>query len=312
MVKLLPVMAFTVSLLVSSRANAELVFAITSGRNLITFDSATPGTIASSVSITGTQDLFEGINSIDFRPSNGVLYALGNAPGGIYRLYTLNRTNGALTKVGADITGTIGGTFQGFDFNPVADLLRVVTDTDQNFRFNATTGALVGTDTALAYAAGDSGAGTNPNIVGSAYNNNVAGAATTTLFNIDSGRDVLVTQVPPNNGTLNTIGALGVNFQNFVGFDISGTSGAAFATTTDAGLSLTNFFSVNLTTGAATLVGQIGNGLVINDFAVNAVPEPSSVLLLSLSSLAIAGFYRNRRRSSSLNQCSLTDSGTET
>ena len=49
---------------------------------------------------------------------------------------------------------------------------------------------------ALAYAAGDPNAGANPNVVGSAYTNNFAGATTTTLYGIDSDLDILVDPEP--------------------------------------------------------------------------------------------------------------------
>lgn len=43
------------------------------------------------------------------------------------------------------------------------------------------------------------------------YTNQSAGTvATTTLYDLDLATGVLTTQNPPNNGTLNTIGALGV------------------------------------------------------------------------------------------------------
>ena len=85
---------------------------------------------------------------------------------------------------------------------------------------NPVTGALAATDPNLAYAAGDSNAGANPNVVGSAYTNSFSGTLTTTLYNIDSALDILVTQNPPNNGRLNTVGSLGFNTTNQVGFDI--------------------------------------------------------------------------------------------
>jgi hypothetical protein len=201
-----------------------------------------------------------------------------------------------VTKIGADITTITGANSIGFDFNPTVDRIRITTDNELNFRYHPDTGALVSTDTPLAYAAGDPGAGSNPSIVGSAYINNVAGAITTTLFNIDANRDVLVSQVPPNNGTLNTIGALGVDFQNFTGFDVSGTSGVAFASTTNAAITSSNLYSINLNTGAASLIGPIGNGLVFNDISViAAVPEPSSLTLLAI--VSIGGLFVLRRRS---------------
>jgi hypothetical protein len=56
--------------------------------------------------------------------------------------------------------------------------------------------------------------------VGSAYTNNFAGASVTTLYGIDSNLDILATQNPPNAGLLNTVGPLGFNASDLVGFDI--------------------------------------------------------------------------------------------
>jgi hypothetical protein len=123
----------------------------------------------------------------------------------------------------------LDGNSFGFDFNPTVDRIRVVSNAGQNLRLNPDTGQIVDSDpntpgvqsdSDLAYATGDSNQGQSPNVVGSAYTNNVAGATTTTLYGIDSALDILVTQNPPNNGTLNTVGALGVNATGVVGFDV--------------------------------------------------------------------------------------------
>ena len=66
---------------------------------------------------------------------------------------------------------------------------------------------------------------------------------------------------PPNNGTLNTVGALGFNTSDLVGFDISGASGVAFASLTTPAGNFSQLFTINLATGAATLVGNIGGGI---------------------------------------------------
>jgi hypothetical protein len=108
--------------------------------------------------------------------------------------------------------------------------------------------------------AGDSGMGLAPRVVGSAYTKNVSGTSVTTLFGIDSNRDVLVRQgglggVPsPNGGLLTTIGSgLGFNTSDLVGFDISGTSGVAFASLTPATGGPSQLFTINLTTGTGSL-----------------------------------------------------------
>lgn len=146
-----------------------------------------------------------------------------------------------------------GGTISGFDFNPVPDRLRLVGDNDQNFRINVDTGEVT-VDGMLAFADGDKNSGVNPNITASAYINSFAGATTTQLFNIDTLLNTLVLQNPPNNGTLVTIGELGVDFDTLGGFDIlsspDGTN-AAFA------VSDSILYAINLETGAATKLAML-------------------------------------------------------
>src|SRR4029078_11689133 len=118
----------------------------------------------------------------------------------------------------------------GFDFNPVIDRIRVVSETNQNLVLNPVTGnvELVATD--LAYAVGDPNFGKDPNVVDIAYSNNFFGAASTQLYGIDTGIHRLVT-VAGNTGVLQQVsnnqtgpqpGAVG-------GFDISGITATAYA-----------------------------------------------------------------------------------
>jgi hypothetical protein len=209
------------------------------------------------VPITGLQ-AGEGILGIDLRPSTGQLYALGSTS----RLYTINPATGAATQVGSAGAFTLSGTFFGFDFNPSVDRIRVVSDTGQNIRLNPNDGTLTATDTTLTYAAGDPNFGTSPSDVGAAYVNNTAGAPSTTLFGIDSGLDVLVRQgsvdgtpVSPNTGQLFTVGSLGVDTSVLVFFDVSGVTGIAYASLC-SGLAC-SFYTINLLTGAATLVANL-------------------------------------------------------
>ena len=161
---------------------------------------------------------------------------------------------------------TITGVAAGVDFNPAVDRLRVVTNTGQNLRINPLTGGLAGTDTPIAYAAGDAGAGLAPRIAGAAYTNNTPGTATTTLYVIDTNRGVLATQgsvggtpVSPNSGQLFTVGSLGVTTNDTVGFDIA-RDGTVLASLSPVGTGITRLYSVNLATGAATLIGTVGAG----------------------------------------------------
>lgn len=276
-------------LVMSGEAAALAVYGLTTTNSLVRFDSASPGTINNTVGVTGL-NAGATLLGIDFRPADGQLYGVSSDS----RLYTINLSSGAASVIGSAGGFTLNGTSFGFDFNPVPDRIRVTSDTDQNLRLNPVTGALAAADPNLAYAAGDVNAGANPNIVGSAYTNSFNGALTTTLYNIDSALDILVTQNPPNIGTLNTVGSLGFNTSDQVGFDIFFFGNQAFASLTAVGGS-SSLFSINLGTGAATSIGAIGSGLQIRDIAIQQVPEPGTITLLAaalLGSFAV----RSRRR----------------
>ena len=270
-------------LAIATSARAESITVLTISNNLLTFDSATPGNITSTVGVTGLQAL-ENLLAIDFRPATGLLYGLGSSS----RLYTINPTTGVATQVGSAGEFMLAGQDFGFDFNPTVDRIRVVSDADQNIRLNPNNGTLTATDTALNPP--------NPNVVGSAYTNNFDGALTTTLYGIDSNLDALVLQNPPNGGTLAMIGLLGFGTTGFVGFDISGLTGIAYAALNPAGAPVSELFIINLTTGAATLVGTIGGGQIVRGLAApigaTAVPEPATLLLVASGALALC-----RRRS---------------
>lgn len=224
--------------------------------SLVRFNSAAPGTILGTIPVTGLQ-ASETINGIDYRPATGELYALGSTSA----LYVVNPTAGTATGF-APFSPVLNGTTFGFDFNPTVDRIRVVSDADQNFRLNPATGALAGTDTALSFAPGDANVGQDPNVAAVAYTNSFSGTATTTLYGIDFGRDVLVRQggpdgaPSPNGGVLSTIGALGVDVTGVLGFDIV-PNGPAFALL-QVGGGTPSLYLINLTNGTTVLIGAVG------------------------------------------------------
>ena len=272
-----------------SPAGAELIYAVLATNTLLSFDSATPGT-QTNVAITGLQG-GETILGIDLRPATGQLYALGSTS----RLYTINPATGAATQVGSAGAFTLAGTSFGFDFNPTVDRIRVVSNLGQNIRLNPNDGTLAGTDTALAYAAGDPNSGTPPSDVGAAYINNTAGAPSTTLFGIDTGLDVLVRQgsvggspTSPNTGQLFTVGPLGVNPTD-AAFDVSGVTGTAYATLC-SGIAC-SLYIINLSNGAATLVGSLTTQTPITGMTVGVqgpTPTPTASPTATATSTATA------------------------
>ncbi|MCC5667441.1 DUF4394 domain-containing protein [Nostoc sp. CHAB 5784] len=216
---------------------------LTSNNTLVNID---PSGFAFTVKVKGIDGNLQGI---DFRPANGLLYGVTDTD----NIYTINSRTGRATFV-SKLSSSFNGGFQsGFDFNPVPDRLRTVGSNDQNFRTNVDTGAVT-VDTTLAYATDDVNATVDPNITGVAYTNSVAGATTTQLFGIDYDLDVLVLQNPPNDGTLRTIGKLGVNFAPISGFDIF--TDAQHKNTAYA-LSGSVLYTINLSTGTATKIADV-------------------------------------------------------
>jgi Domain of unknown function (DUF4394)/FG-GAP-like repeat len=240
-------------------AKAVTIYGVTTANQLVRFDSATPGTVSAPQAITGLQT-GENIVGIDFRPANGQLYGLGSSS----RLYTINITTGAATIVGAAGAFTLTGTNFGFDFNPTVDRIRVVSDTGQNIRLNPDTGALAATDTNINPV--------GPTVTGAAYSNNTAGAATTTLYVIDTTLNTLDTQggingnPSPNGGTVTPVGPLGVIASGVNGFDIGSSNGVGYAALTVGGTS--GLYTINLTTGTATLAGTFSGGTALRGLAV--------------------------------------------
>ena len=276
-----------------TREVPALLLGLTAANTIVRFDSATPGSlIGAPVPITTGLQAGESLLAIDFRPSTGGLYALGSSS----RLYTLDLTTGAATQVGTGQFSTLlSGTNFGFDVNPVADAIRVVSSTGQNLAINATTGAVTN-QTALAYDPADpANTGFFPGtpfpaatIVSAAYTQATLGTPNvTTLYGIDSTQDVLVqigspdgTPNGPGTGKVVVVGELRdaafnlINFSPAAGLDIEKTSDRAYAS--DG----TKIYEIRITDGTVLSAATVGGGLSLTDLALAPYPVgPSSITL---------------------------------
>ena len=155
------------------------------------------------------------------------------------------------------------GNVAGFDFNPTVDRIRVVTTTGQNLRLNPETGTVAATDLTINGSAGAM-------ISAVAYTSNVAGAATTALYDIDGNSGKLYKQLPPNNGTLVEIGDLGIRTTGNGGFDIAPLQDLALAIFEVNKKS--TLFTVDLTTGEATILAKYNKSEKYTGIAIPTQP----------------------------------------
>jgi len=177
-----------------------------------------------------------------------MLYAL-SAEGGIY---TLDPKTGIATMKSKLSETLKAGVTVTVDFNPVADRMRVITSDGTNLRVNVDDGKAT-VDGALKFKDGDLQAGKTPKVIAGAYTNSSNPKPTATaLYDIDEAGHLL-SQAPPNDGVLNTIGMLGIKIDGPAAFNIvaQGEDNAAWLVT--GGM----LYSVDLKTGKATAAGKI-------------------------------------------------------
>jgi hypothetical protein len=235
------------------------VYGVTDASQLVHFGSDTPGTIVASVALTGL-GAGEQMAGIDFRPATGELYGLGVATGATHtaRLYRVDASTGVATAVGAPIAGLVPGSEYGLGFNPVADRLRVVNDGDANLRVNPNDGAAL-PDTSL-----------NPagRLVRALAYVRAPGGTSATLYGLCFASSELVriggadgAPPSPNGGAIFGLGGFGVGtVAGSSGFAVDPVGGTAFATLREAVNGLTGLYTVDLGTGATTLIGPVGDG----------------------------------------------------
>ncbi|OYQ41458.1 hypothetical protein CHU94_08700 [Rhodoferax sp. TH121] len=250
----------------------ETLQLLTQKMELLTVNAGQPGKVLQRTAVTGLP-AGESVVGMDYRIAKGVLYVLSSAG----RLYTLDVPTGVLKPVGTGAGAALQGQAFGVDFNPVADRVRVVSNTGQNIRLHPDTGAMAATDPAPAYATGDARAGTKPELVAAGYTYNKTDEKLTTNFAIDRNGGYLVTQgsregVQPvvsfNTGLLFSVGPLGIADMVDANMDIADVTGAAFATVTTQSQSASRLYSLDLASGKATLLGTVGDGSRVIGLAV--------------------------------------------
>lgn len=271
-------------------AEAQTAYALTTtaagAQQLVRFSPMTPGAVT-TVGATGVT-----LTSIDFRPATNQLYGYDGD-----KLYIINVATGS-AALAFDVANAAGDV--GLDFNPTVDRLRLISPSGMNFRLNPLDGTTT-VDGAYTFAMGDVNFGTTPSFTAVAYTNNDNDPATgTMLFGIDPALGQLIRIATPNGGTINTVGSLGLgNFSSISGFDILTVGGVntAFFTGVRGNSMMSQLFTINLETGAATLIGNVGAQGTIRGLALTSsvVPEPSTYALLATGLFGLGAVARRRR-----------------
>jgi hypothetical protein len=269
-------------LAVQSAASRAFV-ALTSAGELLRFRENALGTTGSST-VSGLA-AGETLCGIDFRPSTGQLYGFGiDDATQTGTLYVLDPRSASATVVGSassvafvDSTGAPvafadESTGCGMNFNPATDRVRIVSQGSITFQINPSTGAPVdgsSTDAGTNPDGQTNIGGTPANATKTSYTNSFGGAAQTTQYALDAMQDRLVFYTLPNNGTQVvvggiTIGGVPLDFDGVAAFEIPSTvttassntavaSGTGYAVLREGGDQ--KLYTIDLTTGAATLVG---------------------------------------------------------
>ena len=270
------------SLTMLQAASAASLFGVTTDNQLVSFDTATPSVFQTSVVITGLFDA----DGITPNPSGSILNMAarpGTNPGTFQlwgidnnaNVYTIN-LRGVATLVSAGFTPA--GFSAGFAHDPFNDDFVYAGDNAENFSLSLAGAAMANPD--FTYAGGGT-----PAIFGLGIDPFFG-----TAFAIDALNDSLSSSSDPlfpGNSELSIVGSLGLDVTSFGGLVVD-FDGNLFASLSTDGLT-SSLYSIDSTTGAATVIGSFGSGVGLTTIAV---PEPSAVLLGSLGTLAM---LRRRR-----------------
>jgi Ca2+-binding RTX toxin-like protein len=281
-----------------------------SNNSIIPFDTNSPTVLGVAMNVSGIT-VGETLVGVDFRPQNGKLYGLGiNEISNNATLYLVNPLNGLATTVGTpgaiafvDVGGNpvdLQNSGIGIDFNPAVDRLRVTTANGLNFRINPNNGTPIDGNLNLSV---NPPAGINPDgsingastiVDATAYTNSFPNAVATTQYTLDAASNSLFIQTLPNSGTQTnartvTLAGAPLDFTNANGFDIPEDVAVAISNTPANGRALslltvggvTSLYGIELSTGAASLLGSLGSGATpIQGFTVqnNLLGTPAIAL----------------------------------
>lgn len=220
------------------------------------------------------------MTGLAFQPGTGVLYGLTSNRSGTNpnSLVTINPATGLVTEIGLPGVGAFGD----IKFSPTSGILYGFGNNGNLYTINLTTGA--------ATLVGSSG---NTNVIRGA---GMAADSSGVLWGTPDSITGLYTYSTSNGAeTLVTpfSGASLIGHVSALSFDPS--DGTLFgADETNGGA--TDLITIDTSTGFITDIGSTVNNLDAMDFSPTQVPEPSSLILLTLTAAGAASHAWRRRR----------------
>ena len=235
------------------------------GRTLV----MSPGLVETGASV----DLSTPVDAIAYRPVTGDV--IGITRDGM--VYGIDTVTGAVTPMENTVAPEVmigADAAMGFDFNNQIDAVRAVTTDGLNLVYfpmgfgdmdDRANSVLRFTD--LAYAAGDANEGSAPMIFANGYTNAINGmtASETAQYALDAETNALVT-LANNAGTLATVAPITIDgavadLSIMGGFEIVSPAegeNMAYAILMLEGADTSGLYSIDLTTGEATMMADAG------------------------------------------------------
>jgi hypothetical protein len=290
----LAAMAVLVSGLCVALQAGEILYGITADDNLITIDPTTgAGTLVGQISLGGSPT---SIGAIGIAASGGNLYAYDS-------------DNNLLRQIDPATGNIIGTTNPGINVSVGEGDLALRTDGTGVVASTLDDTGSFGTGTLYSLSTSPASAGEVNNNFG--LFDGVAFNSSNALYGLSQGGDNLFT-IDPTTGNTSLVGGTGIQTTDpSSGFPLYGFGGLTFdqggmlygdLANFDPSNPLSNLYTINPTTGAATLVGGIGIGQVDGLAFLStgttppppgSTPEPSTFLLAG-GCLLTAGFIRRR------------------
>jgi hypothetical protein len=264
--------------------NANVLF---SGNRLASFNTTVPTAMEAPVTLAGMLQ-GEELVAIARRPTNGFLYGVSVDGAGRTNLYAIHPARGLATALWESLgyvtdngvtPNPIVGTRFGAHVSASSDVLRVINDTGQNFRFNLETGMRHDADALTANAQMDGSInGPSSRADSMLYTDNLLGASSVALYAIDSAIDSMCMISSPLSGTLTDCVPLSRLVDAVFGFDIvPGINGATPGEPVTSGMA----------TAIIRLAGQTAERLATIDLTDGTVSAQTSPIASGIRSLAL-------------------------